>query len=195
MSNLTVASYRKWKGVDSSLTDAQIQAAIDAAEEMLNDVLGQQMAQASGTPAARSFVPAASSDVLPIDPCVSVTSVAVNGSVMDSSTYQLEPVGGRDSAGATVPYSSIRRLYGVAWPSEWGKAIVAVTADWGWTALPARYTEATKILTADLLDNRDVRNGVIGFTEYAGVRVKANPVVAGLVNRLRVGGVRVGVVA
>jgi len=59
-----------------------------------------------------------------------------------------------------------------------------VTGTWGWAALPARYLEAVKIVAADVLDAKDVRNGVIGFSDYAAIRVRDNGQVAALLQRL-----------
>lgn len=183
MSNLTVATFRAWKGNATEPTDAVIQAAIDAAEEAINDHCGRIFAVASGS-SARSFAPAApGSTLLFIPDCTTVTSVTEYGTEVDSSSYQLEPVNGRTSAGTTSPYTAIRR-YGTPWLWDFGFARISVTATWGWAALPARYTEATKILTADVLDQKNLQNGVLGFTDYAGIRVKANPMVSSLLIRL-----------
>ena len=87
-------------------------------------------------------------------------------------------------SGVAEPYSSIR-LLGLRWtPDYLGEASVSVTGTFGWAALPQRYMEAVKIATADLLDAKDVRNGVVGFSDYAAMRVRDNGQVAALLARL-----------
>ena len=183
MSNVTVAKFRFWKGNPTDPDDSVIQAAIDAAEEVIADDLGRVMSVAS-TGSARLYVPDGS-DTLVIHDCTTVTAVTVDGSAVASTLYQLEPVNNLTAAGDYSPYTRIRMLYGNRWTPDGARAVVSVTATWGWSALPDRYTEAVKILAADILEQRDIRNGVIGFTEYAGVRVKANPMVTGLLRKLR----------
>lgn len=184
MSNLSVADWRIWKNAPTEPPTDVIQAAIDASEEAIDDRTGRVFAVA-GSATARLFAPVSNmSTVLEIDDCTSVTSVVAYGTTLDASAYQLEPVGARDYAGRTVPYSRIRLLYGY-WPQATpGEASVSVTGTWGWASLPKRYTEATKILSADLLEAKDIRNGVIGFSDYAAFRVRDNGQVAALLQRL-----------
>ena len=184
MSNLSVAEFKAWKRVEVSVDDAVIQAAIGSAEEVIDQHCGRTFVVA-GTATARVFAaPHSECEVLDIYDCASVTTVVDNGSTIASTNYQLEPLNGLSTSGEYTPYTRIRLLGGGSWSWEYNKATISITAAWGWTSLPTRYTEATKVLAADLLDNRDIRNGVIGFTEYAGIRVRENPVVSMLLSRL-----------
>jgi hypothetical protein len=184
MSNLSVATWRTWKNAPTDPPDAVVQAAIDASEEAINDRCGRVFAVA-GSASARTFVPESGrSSLIEIEDCTTVTLVTNNGTTVDASAYQLEPVNGRDYAGVSVPYSRIR-LLGSYWTRTYeGEASVSVTGTWGWAALPARYLEAVKIVAADVLDAKDVRNGVIGFSDYAAIRVRDNGQVAALLQRL-----------
>lgn len=176
-------AFRAWKGNATDPANDVVQAAIDAAEEVIADDLGRVMAVAS-TGSARLYVPDGS-DLLVIHDCSGVSAVTVDGSAVSSTLYQLEPVNNLTAAGDYSPYTRLRMLYGNRWHADGQRAVVSVTATWGWSALPDRYTEAVKILAADILEQKDIRNGVIGFTEYAGIRVKANPMVAKLLEKLR----------
>lgn len=183
MSNLSVATWRTWKNAPTDPPDAVVQSAIDAAELAIGKRLGRQVVVASGS-TTRTFAPNAGSSVLDIDDATAVTVVAENGSTLPDSTYQLEPVGARDQAGNTVPYTRIR-LLGYVWtPNYAGEASVSVTGTFGMAAIPADYLEAVKVLSADILDAKDVRNGVIGFSDYASFRVRDNGTVAMLLSRL-----------
>lgn len=181
MSNLSVATFRAWKGNATDPADAVVQAAIDAAEEVINDDLGRVMVVASGS-SARVYVPDGS-DLLVIHDCTAVSSITLDGAAV--SATQLEPLNNLTAAGDYSPYTRVRMLYGNRWTADGQRAVVSVTATWGWSALPDRYTEAVKVLAADILEQKDIRNGVLGFTEYAGIRVKENPMVAKLLSRLR----------
>lgn len=181
-SNVSVSTFRTWKGNATDPADAVVQAAIDAAEEAINDHCGRVIAVA-GSATARLYVPTYS-DVLNIHDCTSVTAVTQDGAAVDSSLYQLEPVNNLTMAGDTVPYTRIR-LLASAWQPNGMKANVSVTATWGWSALPDRYVEAVKILAADILEQPQLRNGVLGFGEYAAMRIKANPMMVYLLRRLR----------
>jgi len=183
MSNLSVADYRAWSGNNDAPDESFVQAAIDAAEEAINDHCSRQfvVAHVSNT-STRLYVPAG--QIIRIHDAVEVTVVADDGATVASTGYQLEPLNNLTVAGETVPYDQIRRLSGYSWACDYGRATVAVTARWGWTALPAKYTEATKILTGDILAQASVRNGVVGFGEFGALRVRENPMVAFLLSRL-----------
>jgi len=183
MSNLDIDVFKAWKRVETSISDASVQAAIDTAEEAIDQHCGRTFVVA-GAAAARVFrAPNDRCSVIDIYDCTTVTAVTDNGSTISASNYQLEPLNGLSTWGETVPYTAIRLLGGGVWSYEYDKATISITATWGWSAMPARYTEAVKILTADILDNRDIRNGVIGFTDYAGIRVRENPVVSSLLSK------------
>lgn len=184
MANLTVPTFKAWKRVEVSVDDATILAAIESAEEAIDQHCGRTFAVA-GSATARVFrAPNDRTSVLDIFDCTSVTLVSDNGSTVSASNYQLEPLNGLSAHGEAVPYTAIRLLGGGLWSYEYDKATISITATWGWASLPARYTEAVKILTADILDNRDMRNGIVGFTDYAGIRVRENSVVTSLLSKL-----------
>lgn len=174
MSNLTVAAWRLWKGAPTEPPDPVVQAAIDAAEQAIAGYCGRAFVVASGS-TTRIFAPTSDrSETIEIDDATAVTVVANSGSTIAATGYQLEPVNGINAAGMAVPYSRIR-LFGTTWSQTYkGEASVSVTATFGWAAIPAAYTEAVKILSADILDNKDIRNGVAGFADIGAVRVREN---------------------
>jgi hypothetical protein len=185
MSNLTVQTWRGWSGNNDSPDDSYVQAAIDSAEEAINDHCQRRFVVAPGSDAAaRLYVPDGSR-VLRIHDYTVVTSVTFDGTLLAATTYQLEPVNGLDATGLAVPYEQIRRIDGGAWTCENGEATVSIVGRPGWSALPAKYTEATKILTSDICSQRDIKNGVVGFAEYGAMRVRENPMVALLLKNLR----------
>jgi len=182
VSNVTEAVWRAWKNAPTDPPSAAVQDALDAAEEAIGDDCARLFVVADVTPTERLYVPTWGDPVLRIHDCVAVSAIDNDGVAV--TDYQLEPVG--DSwSGDSRPYTQIRLLGGDGWAVDQGRATVGVTARWGWTALPARYSNAVKILAADVLDSRDVRNGVIGMTDFAAVRVRENATVVKLLAKLR----------
>lgn len=180
MSNLSVATYRAWKNNATAPVDAVVQAAIDASEASINSWCGRQFVVAS-TATARTYSPSHPFE-LAIHDCTTVTALTNDGTTVTAGTsgYQLEPFAVAWT-GEQYPYDTIRLLSGM-WVYDNGRATISVTATWGWAALPKPYTEATKILTADILDAIDLRNGVVGFTDFAAVRVRENGAVVKLLS-------------
>lgn len=156
--------------------DEWIIDAIEAAEQWLDNELGRRVERATGTTSARLFVPNGTA-ILPIDDCVSVTSVTENGALVTPIAYQLEPINGRTVAGEQVPYSSIRRLNDLDWYADYGRATISIVADWGWASIPALIVESCKIVAKDILANRTVTFGIAFATEQAAFSARQNPTV------------------
>jgi len=183
VSNVTVVEWREWKNAPTDPPTTVIQAGIDAAEEAIGADLARYIAVASGTATARVYVPAAGSDTLRIHDCKTITSVTESGTLLAASGYLAHPV--TTWSGAVEPFTEIQLLGGVTFTDTTGSATISVVADWGWAALPFRYVEAVKILSADIIDQKDIRNGVAGFADFGAVRVRENATVVKLLARLR----------
>jgi hypothetical protein len=154
--------------------DDFIESACDAAEMFLDASCARRF-EVAGTAAARVFTP---DDlcVLRIHDCTSVTSITNNGSAV--TDYQLEPLNGLTWSGETVPYDQVRLLSGFWWMYQ-REATVSVTATWGWSAIPARITQAALIIAKEIIVNRDeVKLGLVGFSDVGGVVARTNPIVA-----------------
>jgi hypothetical protein len=156
--------------------DEFIEAAILATGEMLEQSTDREWVVASSA-TTRLFVPR-TPYLVRIDDCTTVTAVTSVGSTVSPSAYQLEPINGR-AAGGVVPYTQIRLISGGMWDAPlYGEATVAVTATWGWAAIPARITQAALIIAKEIIVNRDeVKLGLIGFSDVGGVVARTNPIV------------------
>ncbi|MFT2016296.1 hypothetical protein ACMA1D_10700 [Streptomyces sp. 796.1] len=85
--------------------------------------------------------------------------------------YQAEPLNGVRNGYAGWPYW---RLSAVGWrtfPGGW-RPSVEVTADWGWSSVPAPVKQACLILAAKNFQLKDSPLGVAGFGEFGVVRVQ-----------------------
>jgi hypothetical protein len=164
---------------------ALVEAARLAAITELSNGCQRQFVVAT-TATARRFV-AESSELVRMDDCTTVTLVTSSGATVASADYQLEPLNGRSVTGEAMPYDRIRLLSG-SWDfgsSNAREATISITATWGWASIPYPIIEAHKILTKDILSNRDVRFGLVAITDAAGVGARTNPVVASAVNAYR----------
>ena len=173
---LTDDAFRQWARDEVTTDDTLVGEAILAAEQEIDKLLVRRV-EVAGAASNRSYTTGRCVDRLIIDDCTTVVSVTENGTALTEGThYQLEPLNGIDSAGASVPYDVIRRL-DQYWYHDGPKAVVVVNATWGWAAIPPLVLEACKSLTKDILLNRDVRNGIVAVTEQSGISARDNDVV------------------
>lgn len=181
--SLTVEAWRAWSGNDTEPEASEVTAAISAATGAIRGVLARNIA-APTTSATRVYAPRGMGSLLTIHDAATVTAVVDNGTTLTLGTdYQLEPLNGLSVGGEYTPYTHLRRLSGW-WTNDNDKATVSVTGTWGWTTIPDRFVEALKVLTSDILQSAEVRNGIIAFADYGAVRARENPTVALLLNGL-----------
>jgi hypothetical protein len=179
---LPTATFKTWWKTETTADDTLIEAAINAAEMAIDNALQRRMIVASGAATERVFRPTGS-DVLYIDDCTEVTSIVENDVTLTSGThFVLEPLNGLAATGEAWPYYRVAR-YGQCWYTDGPKATVAVTAKWGWAAIPYEVIESCKIVAADMLSNRDMRNGLVAITEAGGVGSRENRTVKEMVNK------------
>lgn len=174
---VTTAAFKSYVGVNRNVDladDDVLTAALDAATSGINEALDRHIVLAGDALATPRHYATKRSALLFIDDCTTVTSVVVNDWTLTVDVdYQLEPVNGIGRSGEYRPGSELRRRGG--WLDSCGWACVVVTATWGWEVIPAPIVTACSILAKDILANRDVSFGIAGFTEYGGVRARANP--------------------
>lgn len=137
--------------------DAQIDAAITAAEAVIVDYCGRSFVVP--TAASERIYEARSVPTLTVVD-VADTSTAVVESSSDRSTWTVVDTADYYFDGAAGwPAVRLCRISGV-WSPGW----VRVTAEHGWMTVPDAVTAATKLVVAQLLSRRHSPNGV----EYAG---------------------------
>ena len=182
---LSVTTFKAWWKTDRSADDDLIEAAINAAETAIDNALQRRMITATGTASARSYAADGCTSMLWVHDSVEIESVVENGVTLTAGThYQAEPLNGLNSAGESVPYHLLRRL-DQSWYVDGPKAAIVVTADWGWSAIPFEVVESCKIITADMLSNRDLRNGLVAITEAGGVGSRENRTVRDMISSYR----------
>ena len=100
-----------------------------------------------------------------------------------SSNYQLEPLNGIVGGESGWPYNRIRAVYGLTFPCYWTRAPIQVTAQWGWTAVPASVKEACLVVAEETFKLKDAPFGVAGVAEWGVVRVRSNPLAMAMISR------------
>ena len=181
---LPVATFKLWHKDETTLDDTLVEAAINAAETAIDKALQRRMA-VSSTSSDRSYAPTPQSQILYIHDATAVTSVVENGRTLTANVdYQLEPLNAIDATGEAWPYYVIRRLDNW-WYTRGQRATVVVTGAWGWASIPPMVVEACKIVTGDMLSNRDMRNGLVAITEAGGVGSRENRTVRDMVANYR----------
>lgn len=154
---------------------ADLEGVASSTESLITKVSGRKWVVASGS-STRYYAPRAlHQDLIRIHDCTSVTSVTNDGTavpVWASSTggYQLEPINGLDWAGESRPYESIRYI-GSRWKFDNYRATVAVTATWGWAAIPDQVVRAGYVIAKDMWEFRNAQNAA-GFEEFIEAKAK-----------------------
>lgn len=188
MAYVPIAEVIEYVGSEISGDQAFIAAAYAAVEDAVNDECGRAFDPTTGASLTRTYVPVDGSLLITHD-FIDATNLTISnlGTSVSLSDVQLEPLDRLTWSGLTAPFCVIRRLNG-SWRQQYdGQASVSVTSTrWGWPAVPPQVVEATKILTKDIVQLKGTRFGVAGFDAMgAVVRVRENPHVAMLLNRLR----------
>ena len=146
-----------------------------ATESLVTKVSGRKWVVASGS-STRYYSPRAiGQDLIRIHDCTAVSAVTNDGVAVpawSSSTggYQLEPINGIDWAGESRPYESIRHI-GSRWAFDNFRATVAVTATWGWPAIPDQVIRAGYAIAKDMWEFRNAQNAA-GFEEFIEAKAK-----------------------
>lgn len=190
---LPVATFKQWWKSETTADDSLIEAAINAAETAIDKELQRRMIVAGASATDRVYRPDRCSQYLHIHDATEVTAVVENGVTLTVDTdYILEPLNNLNASGETWPTERIVRR-NTWWYTNDNEATVTVTAKWGWAAIPPEIVEACKIVTADLLANRDVQLGVIGITETGAVGPRQNPTVREVIRHYRVAKAAAGI--
>jgi hypothetical protein len=185
---LPVATFKTWWKTEISAEDSLIEAAINAAEVAIDNATGRKMiVVTSGAPGitTRVYRPDRDTSVLRLDDFTELSTLTENGNTLTSGTdFVLEPLNNLSTAGETVPYDQATR-YNRCWYWDGPKATVSVTARFGWAAIPFEVVESCKIVAADMLSNRDMRNGLVAITEAGGVGSRENLTVRNMIAKYR----------
>jgi hypothetical protein len=175
--------------------DARLTLALQAASRGIDATCRRQFND-SGAASPRRF-PAASAHLIEVDDFTGTAIVATDTAgtgVFDlawtSADFQAEPLHGIVGGIDGWPFWMLRALGAARFPhwrhcpgrhADDGRAVVQVTARWGWAAVPAPIKEATLIVASETFKLKDAPFGVAGYGEYGAVRIRENPVASAMI--------------
>lgn len=173
----TLAELKAALGIDDSVDDTALEAAITAASRMVDDYT-ERFFYRDGTtqsPVARYYTPQ-DIMVLPIDDIYSITEVAIDAAfdqtystVFATSDYLVEPV---NNPRKGWPYTRIIATGSYIYPYPLPQS-VRVTGIWGWNAVPAEVSMATLLQASRLFTRRQSPFGIAGAPDLGVVRLSA----------------------
>lgn len=102
-----------------------------------------------------------------------------------ASDYQLEPLNGEVDGEEGWPWWLIRAVGSQTFPTTSRRAPLQVTAQWGWTAVPAAIKEACLVVSGETYKLREAPFGVANLGEWGVARVKANPMAMAMISPYR----------
>lgn len=190
----TKATLKARLSITDTKDDAKIDSALATASVNIEGHCGRQFNDA-GVATARVYYPDTLTTVT-VDDFSTTAGLVVAADYSNAGTYtttiasgnyQLEPLNGIVEGTTGWPYYKIRAIQ--TWYPLWYTSIgdprtsIQVTAQWGWTSVPAPVIEAALILAEEVYKLKDAPYGVAGFSQYGAVRVKENPKVADLLER------------
>lgn len=167
--------------ITDTTDDDRLTEALSVASRGIEDCTNRQFNDAGAATARVFFVD--SPMVAKVDDFSTTTGLIIAtdpardggfATVWAASSYQLEPLNGTHNGVTGWPYWRIRAT-STRFPSCEHRALLRVTARWGWTAVPKPVREATLILAEELFKLRDTPFGMGGYGEYGRIRAKENP--------------------
>lgn len=168
--------------ITDSVDDSLLELSIEAASRQIDGYCERNFYSTSAT---RYFF-ARNSYEVEIDDLTTLTSLytAPNGTAFDqewtSAEYQLEPLNGV-VGGLPTPYTLIRAIDDLLFPTIGEEALVKVTGTFGYTPVPTAVKQATIMSAGRLYKRYDSPLGVLGFGDLGVVRIsRLDPDIAAL---------------
>lgn len=180
----TTAELKARVNETTSTYDTALGEALSAVSRAIESFCGRQFNKTT-TAAARDYYPDYYNRT-DIDDFHTITDLVIATDLSNDGTYettwlttdyQLEPLNGIVDGVSGWPYRRIRAVGVQRFPCvlSTARAPLRVTAQWGWTAVPAPVKEACLILAEEQYKLKDAPFGVAGFGAYGAVRVRSNP--------------------
>lgn len=190
----TLAELKSYMGITDSGSDTLLTAALASASRAIEHYCRRQFNKTT-TASARVFCPetpvvAWIDDVHTTTDLVIKTDDGDDGTyetTWDSDEYQLEPVNGVVDGESGWPYYRIKAVSGRRLYPARLRPHLQVTAQWGWTAVPAGIKQACLIKAEEIHKLKDAPFGVAGFSDLGAIRVRENSFAASLLTPYRLG--------
>lgn len=162
-----------------SVDDGRIELAIEAASRMIEAECNRRFYKDANA-SARTYVATNPALVLCDDfytatGLVIKTDTGLDGSFSQTWTaadYQLEPLNGVVD-GQPWPWTQVRAIEALEFPSFYGQALVQITAKWGWSAVPSAVKQAAVIQAITVFKSVEAPFGSLGVVETGVLRLRS----------------------
>jgi len=182
----TLAAVKQALRVTDTIDDDLIQSVIEAASARIDNACNRVFAKSASY--ARLYT-AKDGYVLPVDDIASATVTLqtddlANGTfatTWSTAAYQLEPLNSNVDG---KPARKIRAIGPQTFPmNTYGQALIKVTTQWGWPAVPPEIGEATRLMVLRQFRRYDSPLGVAGFGDMGAMMVRSiDPDIAALIS-------------
>lgn len=170
----TLSELKSRLGISDTDEDTQLTNALSTASRWIESQFCRRQFNKTTTASARLYYPTAPGlvevhDFHTTTDLVVATDAGADGTfetTLTASQYELHPLNGIVDGEQGWPYSSIATVNTVL-PTWTGRASVQVTAQWGWTAVPAGVKEACLIIAQETFKLKDTYRGQAGFGDMA----------------------------
>lgn len=169
MAYATLKQLKSALRLQDSIDDANLQLALESAEEAINAWCGRTFGTA-GTATARYYA-AGKADEVELDDLTSITTVewSKDGTTWTATTnYQAEPLN-RYTDGLSWPITRIRATSNFSFPVMNGIQTVKVTGVYAFGSVPSAVTQATVLWASRTFARLSSPLGVAGFADGIGV--------------------------
>lgn len=180
---ITVADWKAYVKIADAVDDNEIQDVIGSVSAEINTHTGRQF-QDAATATARVYR-TEDTGLIYVDDFHTTTGLIIKTdddadgtyeTTWTSDEYQLEPLNGIVEGVTGWPYWVVRAIDERQFPmAANGRALIQVTARWGWASVPKPVKQACRILASETFGLKDTKYGVAGFGDFGVVRVKDNP--------------------
>lgn len=170
-----------------SVDDTLLELSIESASRQIDGYCERNFYTTSAT----RYFAARDSFEVEVDDLITLTTLetAPDGTdfdtTWDSTKYQLEPLNGV-VGGLATPYTQIRAIDDLTFPTLGGEALVKITGTFGYSPVPTAVKQATIMSATRLYKRYDSPLGVLGFGDLGVVRIsRLDPDIASLLSPYR----------
>lgn len=164
--------------VTDTIDDSLIASVINSACRRIDEEIGDRHFYADSTATARLYA-ANGQRLLAVDDISSTSGLIVKTdadgdgtfeTTLTSADYQLEPLNNLARGRA----AEFVRIVNGTWPvAATGRALVQVTAKWGWPSVPAPIEEAARMTVLRIFNRFNSPLGVAGFGDLGAIVVRS----------------------
>jgi hypothetical protein len=171
----TLAQVKSALRITDAIDDQIIELAIEAASRQIDSHTERVF---YSTAATRYYAPR-DWQICETDDIISITTLKTSSNVdgvydttWATTEYQLEPLNGI-TGGIVTPYTQIRAIDDLTFPTNYGEATVQIVGTFGFSAVPVEVKQACVLLSSRIFKRNDSPLGVAGFGDLGAIMVRS----------------------